>query len=274
MIGVGAFALAVVTGLTGAASAQGTWDGYLSGGGGSTSYSYPYSLSFSGGYWQGRGTFENALPNGWGFQGDAVYGNQDTSAFYPESTLAVTDLAAHVFDRRPGQWLFGGMFQYRNENLGNSSDSVAVDQYYVAAEVQGYWRQLSLYGQLGWQESTQEGSTGSGVAARLRGRFFFNPQWFVEASVQAEQWNNSGQTANYLNLGLATEYQFAAAPVSVFVRYNHFTQDSPDYGNFGRADRIMVGAKWNFGGKSLWDRETGGASLDPFDTVHIPEARG
>ena len=103
----------------------------------------------------------------------------------------------------------------------------------------------------------------------MRGRYFFSPQWLIEASAAFDTIHETvgGDTYQTTSLGAATEYKFMSLPLSVFARYSHNTVDFSWSDSSETVDRILFGAKWNFGGAgSLWDRETGGASLDPFDT--------
>ncbi len=97
-----------------------------------------------------------------------------------------------------------------------------------------------------------------------------SPQFFIEARAGVEHLSlDYGTALDSTLLAAAIEYQCATLPISVFGRYTHISQKYSDDTDTDTSDRIVVGAKWNFGGKSLWDRETGGAALDPFEPIHF-----
>lgn len=248
-------------GFAGAAAAQETaWDGYVSLGAGNAWY------SASGNNWsnwlaQGRGTAEFSLGGNWGTQFDVV-GTQQSLSSPEDSNFHSIDLAAHVFYRQPAQWLFGPLFQFRTSTLATPYYADSYDQYLVGAEAQGYMGKFSLYGQVAYQNSNLDPSF-SGWVARVRGRYFATPDWFFEASylhsVLDGQGISYGTTED--TFGAATEYHVPTLPVGVFAQYTYTSMHdgNDDYS----VSRILGGFKWYFGGHSLWDRETGGASLDP-----------
>ncbi len=254
----------------GAASGAAAQDGYLLAAGGASRLTDSGGSSFSGGTWQGRGSFQTTLDGMWKFQGDAVLTFQDLNELDSNERLDTVDLAAHVYYHFPSNALFGVIGQHSGDLLGRApywSDLTV--QWYGGVEGLAYWNNFSLYGQLAVTTATDGGDTSNGGAATLRARYFVNPNLFVEAKAGVERLTFESESVDSTLLGAAIEYQCATLPMSVFARYTHVTQTYSYYSRRDNADRILVGAKWNFGGKSLWERETMGAALDPFELTHV-----
>jgi hypothetical protein len=261
-LAVGLMAVAASACLGGSALAQETmWDGYLSVGAGNSWFSDPYD-NWSNGWVQGRGTAEFSLPGNWGTQFDVV-GTQQALSDPSDSNFHSIDLAAHVFYRQPGQWLFGPLFQYRTSTLATPYYAYGYDQYFVGAEAQGYLGKFSLYGQVAYQSTNDLDPGFSGWVARVRGRYFVTPDWFFEASYLHSALNENGYSyaSTEDTFGAGTEFHVPTLPLGVFAQYTYSSDRTGGYNT--SVSRILGGFKWYFGGHSLWDRETGGASLDP-----------
>jgi len=250
-------------GFAGGAAAQETmWDGYASLGAGNAWFSMPSSQHWLA---QGRGTAEFSLGGNWGTQLDIV----DTYQMVARPTGAAynaLDFADHTFYRSPGQWLFGALAQYRSSTMAYEFGSNTFDQYYLGAEAQAYMGKFSLYGQAAYQNVNYGYESATGWVVRGRARFFVTPEWFIEAnalhSVLDAPSLYYSTTEN--TFGFGTEYHLSGTPLGVFANYSYSTiAFGNSFGNYN-VSRVLAGFKWSFGGHSLWDRETGGASLDPF----------
>ncbi len=264
-------ALLASAGLGGSAVAQETtWDGYASVGAGGAWYSTPY---FNATNWlaEGRGSAEFSLAGNWGTQFDVV-GTHQALGEPGGANYDSIDLATHVFYRQPGHWLFGPLFQYRTSTWSNGGFANNFGQYFVGAEAQGYAGKFSLYGQVAYQDSDLGFETDTGWVARARARFFFTPDWFVEANAMHSVLNrvdsSFGSTED--TFGAGTEYHLSGTPLGVFARYSYSDVRFSGGGGNYNVSRIVGGFKWSFGGDSLWDRETGGASLDPLPPPYMP----
>ncbi len=178
--------------------------------------------------------------------------------------LDTIDFAGHFFYRLPSNGLVGVIGQHSSELVSEEGYwSNLTGQWYAGVEGLGYWNNFSLYGQIAATSATDDGDTATGVTGAVRARYFFSPQFLIEGKAAFEHISLNSDTVDASELSAALEYQCATLPISVFARYSHFSQRFSYNSLTSSADRILVGAKWNFGGKSLWERETGGAALDP-----------
>lgn len=247
------------------ASAQ---DGYLSAAGGTTRVANVPEFDFASPVWQGRATLQANIHDEWQFQGDAVFTHQDLGGFGAQQRLDTADLAAHIFQREAKQGLLSILVQYDHYMPADSEFSYSNTQWYVAIESLRFGSNFSIYGQIGttWA-GDGSGYASTGVAARLRGRYFFNSGLFVEGKLGTELLGAGGQTVTSTMLSLAIESQLVEPSASVFARYSRVSNNGA---STIQADRVAVGLKWNFGAGSLWTRETDGAALDPFEQLHLP----
>ncbi len=164
----------------------------------------------------------------------------------------------HGFYRMPGRWLAGPFAQYE-QLTRHATPQITANQSYVGAEAQYYGANYSLYAQLAYQHFSGGSVAIDGAAAGLRARYFFSPDWLGEATVGYAS-APANTSLSSVTWGLATEYRLADGPVSVYLSYAH---DRTSYQFVLDRDRVTVGMKLNLDSRSLWDRETGGASLSP-----------
>jgi hypothetical protein len=271
IVAASVLAFVAVGATAGAASAQSGWDGYLSGAFGATQFIKDPPIDPSSDWiGQGRATFEAHSASNFGFQADGVFTHQSLSGISGDTyaKFATTDAALHGFYRVPGQYLVGVIGQWEQDEYRLYSQWT-MTQYWVGGEAQGFLNNaLSVYGRAAWKSvsNADTGFDATGWTGSVRARYFFSPNFLVEASVEYDRTNETGTSNAYdtTSFGGGLEYQLASLPVSTFVRYRHETISSNVSGDRYYNDRILFGAKWNFGGKSLWERETDGASLDPF----------
>jgi hypothetical protein len=274
IVAASVLAVVAVGATAGTVSAQNAWDGYLAGAFGSTQFiKDPPIDPQSDWIGQGRATFEAHSANNLGFQADAVFTHQNLSGIsgYDDAKFATTDAALHGFYRVPGKYLVGVIGQWQQNEYSLTPQHWTMTQYWVGAEAQGFLNDaLSIYGKAAFKSVTNADYdfNATGWTATARARYFFSPNFLVEANVEFDSMNESGAGAGNsyqaTSFGAGLEYQLASLPVSTFIRYEHETLSNNLSSTRYYNDRILFGAKWNFGGKSLWDRETNGAALDPF----------
>jgi hypothetical protein len=264
--------LMVAGGTGGTASAQNAWDGYLAGAFGSTQFIKDPPIDPSSDWiGQGRATFEAHSASNFGFQADGVFTHQSLSGIsgYDDARFATTDAALHGFYRVPGQYLVGVIGQWEQSAYRLDPQNWTMTQYWIGGEAQGFLNNsLSIYGRAAWKSVSNADISfdATGWTASARARYFFSPNFLAEANVEFDRTsqNDSDNVYDTISFGGGLEYQLASLPVSAFVRYRHEAISSNTSSERYYNDRILFGAKWNFGGKSLWERESDGASLDPF----------
>lgn len=208
-----------------------------------------------------RASMAYTAGNGLGFQLDNVYARYTLG----ERDLASDDIAGHLYFRND-QMLFGILAQRRTFDTDFSSDAMLpffMDQRFFGVEAQGYFGDVTLYGQAGVQEVNVVYSNDGedGKFATLELRYFANDNWRIDA------------TAGYQNMvdkdtwsaGLGTEYRLTSTPLSVYAAYDHI-----DRSNFAgqETDRLMLGVKLSLGKDTLKQRDRQGVTLNP--VIHEP----
>ncbi len=261
--------------LSGAALAPGalagddSWDGYLSGGLGTTRFS---SNGFSENAWVGelRGTIEHTFADSLGIQLDGGLNHQDFSFAEPGAYFNSLDFAVHGFYRQPGHWLFGAFAQYRDDRIGASGFGESFDRYFAGAEAQVYFNKFSVYGQLAYQSMSIATVSAGGWVGNLRVRYFVKPNWFVEGNGGFGTLAAMGERLETLTLGAGTEFRLGSAPIGAYLRYAHTRLSGIGSSDALNTDALTVGLKWGLDGRTLWNRETSGASLDPVAPQVLP----
>lgn len=269
--------LATAAPLAAAADQQtGGFDMFLSGGAGYTWFSdngpedYNYEL---------RGSIAYTDKSGFGVQIDNVYQRQGLDPYFDYSSS--TDFAGHVY-YRTNKWLAGAFWQNRSTSVKTGIDPVVDafidasmdDQQFYGIEAQGFFGDLTLYGQLGQHKFKAlacciEEVKDTGTIATIQARYFLNDNWRVEATYVYDDVSYMGVDLGAKQYGVSTEYRLANSPVSLFGQYMRTDYDY-DYAPSSNDDRVLVGVRLNFGKESLRKRDRDGASLNPVPTVALP----
>lgn len=275
-------ALAIATALPLSAVAQEKGENF------DTFFSGAYSNSrYDGlGSRQGGGEFRLSSAythsSGFGAQIDTVYsrlrlGSSDSVSL----SGATTDFAGHVYFRNQ-TGLIGLIAQHRTFDLGVSNadvsadasadismDLIIKDRTFFGLEGQAYFGDLTIAAQGGKQYLNSPAARLDG-AGRIAGNFAsLEARYFLEDNWKLSSRYSYGKLASGLadfgiksqSFGIGTEYRFSDSPVSVFLNLDtmrsSFGSDAFD------SNRVMVGAKLNFGQTSLKSRDRNGASLNP-----------
>lgn len=203
---------------------------------------------------------------------------------YEQDELEIEDTsldgAVHGFYREEDQFLVGAFFQFGGNQLSSDMYELDVSRKYAGAEAQVYLDNLTLYGQLGLQQSdlSQEDLSlpMDGWFGSVEARYFLTPDLRIEAHVGASvneiSYLFETATLTTVNVGIGAEYKLENLPVSLFATYDlHSTTadydslpgDSPTFDEH----RLLVGVKFAIGEESLYDRDRSGASLKPVEST-------
>ncbi len=188
----------------------------------------------------------------WGAEGAVAFAGSGSISF--EVDAAVTDsdydtaygLTGHLLSRNDN-YLLGGF-------VGLTDSDEADTTWYAGVEGALYYTDWTLAGTVAYGNNDDFGSDGWGVNAEAR--YFVNDNFRLNANVGWANIDYEGfgdDTA--LTYGLGGEFQFAAAPVSIGLGWNHLEFDEVDT----EADTLSVGVRYNWGG-TLRDRDRSGAS--------------
>lgn len=186
----------------------------------------------------------------YGVEGAVAFAGSGSIVF--EVDAAITDgddsdtaygVVGHVYARNDSH-LVGGFV--------GLSDNEATDTTW-AAGVEGakYFDRWTVAGAVYYANNDDVDTDGYGI--NVEGRYFINDNFRVDAGVGYANADTPIGDNDITTFGIGTEYQFAQVPVSIRAGYR--TTD----GDFGDADTITIGVRYNWGG-TLRDRDRSGAS--------------
>lgn len=215
-------------------------DGYLGLEYGSSDLSF-FGTGNDSDRWEGEGAF-GWNGGGWGGQIGGSFGNVefDTGG---DSDYWTGD--AHLY-WDGGSWKLGGVI------AGSDFNDFDVDDFVYGAEAMfNIGGSANLYGSLTAGEVTIfAGNDFDTWNADIGGNVYLSPNVRLGGSIGTGNIDGGGADADTFSAGVNGEFQPWSAPLSITVGYTHFEIDdiSTD------ADTFRVGARWNFGGGSLQER--------------------
>jgi hypothetical protein len=151
---------------------------------------------------------------------------------------------------RNDQSAYGGFLGYDTFESGSSS----YDEWSIGGFGQWYHGNTTWTGQLGYADTEGEVHV---IHIDGEGRHFVNDNFSFQGNLGYGDVDGSGGgSVNYWTGGIGAEWQFASAPISLYGGWQHVDIDGG-----GEADTLGLGARWNFGGGSLLDRNRSGAGF-------------
>lgn len=130
----------------------------------------------------------------------------------------------------PNEWSFGGFYQHY---AANSTWTAQLGY----SDTEGDVQIITLDGQ---------------------GRFFLSDNFSLQGNLgYGDVETDFGSSDNFFTAGVGGEYGFTGLPVSIYGGWSHI-----DFDEGGESDSLGIGARWNFGGGTLRDRDRSGASFE------------
>lgn len=270
---------AAVASLAGATSAYaGDGDMFAGVGLGVTSFNYSSGSTSIG----GSSTMIEGLLSGaynitptLGVQGDVILGSENLDIYSESADITELEGALHAFYRQPDSFLVGGFVQVGSADYGDDGPGDALKHVFGGAEGQVFLGDATLYGQVGGLRFSYDDSdyTTTGYFVTGEFRYYLEPNLKVEAhgGFNSLKDDDSGPELKTWSFGIGAEYRLEDSPFSLFATADHMVSTT-DYDLSGltmTSDRIMVGAKVNFGTDTMKERDRSGASLKPVQ-IQLP----
>jgi len=196
--------------------------------------------------WQGEGAVGFGA-TGWGGQVGGSIGSLDL-----EGTDADTwTLNGHLFWSGAG-WRIGGVAATTQVDFGSSGD-IGETQFGVEA----MWAPSAngnIYADYLTGDVDDNAILGDADVWNfdVGGNYYFSPNVRVGANIGTGNLDfGGGADFNTLSAGINGEFQPWSAPISITLGWNHFDVDDIDT----TGDTFQIGARWNFGGGTLQDRD-------------------
>ena len=186
----------------------------------------------------------------YGIEGAVAFAGSGSIVFEVDAAIVDGDnsdtaygVVGHVYARNDSH-LVGGFVGF--------SDSDATDTTWSAGlEGAKYFDKWTLAGAVYYANNDDADVDGYGV--NVEGRYFINDNFRVDAGVGYANADTNAGDNDITTFGVGTEYQFAQMPISIRAGYRMTD------GDFGDADTITIGVRYNWGG-TLRDRDRSGAS--------------
>jgi len=193
--------------------------------------------------WQGEGAFGWG-GTGWGAQVGGALGNLSADS---GGDADFWSLDGHLY-WQSGAWRLGGVAAITSIDDGGNIDETA-------------------YGVEGMYSFTNTNLSASATIGDLEGsdlwnidgavNHYYSPNFRVGGLIGFGNIDGGGSDVDSMTYGLNTEFQPWSAPVSITLGWTRFSIDDADLDT----DTLQIGARWNFGGGTLQDRN----QRTPFD---------
>ncbi|HZU62119.1 MAG TPA: hypothetical protein VFF98_00425 [Novosphingobium sp.] len=206
--------------------------------------------------------------------------------------LDATDVAVHLFTRKPSLGLVG-VFAQRTSTTNTNYSGYAGATYYFGGEAQLYVGKLTISGQVSAHHTDYQYYKDRGIQTAGRLTYYVNPHFALTAKAGYEYSDYFGRWYQYYsysdietypshawNVGVKAEHQLGHSNVSLLARYDYYGFVSSDtytesngsytwrYNYPYHASRVLVGVKVHLGKHvSLEERDRNGAGLDAVDTT-------
>ena len=225
-------------------------------------------FDYSGTSVEGAASVAMPLSGRYVLQADMNVSSLENSIFTSEITRKQGTV--HIFWRDPAIGSFGVLTQYSDETIGGILTSdISVKFMSAGIEGQYFLNTSTLYLQLAYERARYDfvGSEVNGGVLGSEFRTFFQPNLMttLRAGYEFSQWSISGfdLDGTIVSVGAAIEYAPDQYPVSFFGTIDGLQQRNDTFGEYEESVRALVGIKYNFGVKSLFERDRNGASMTP-----------
>jgi len=223
-----------------------------------------------------RGSVAVPLDQDIGLQVDLGYSQDPLNLGYVSGNVKTTNVATHLFYRGAGKFLVGAIGQVNFNQIGVYSSQIDTKQYFLGGEAQARLNNLTLTAQAAYRKDDfgYADYKLDGVATTAQAKYFIDSNWSlaVKGEYSSMNLNFADLNVDQWRLGVSTERRLASMPISLFGKLA-YGETKVDYAKL-HDTRLMVGIKFNFGSRTLQQRDDNGASLDPFEGNAIPFADG
>lgn len=189
---------------------------------------------------------------GLGFQFDGVYSDADDVDGSYNAT-------AHLYSQ--SETLKFGGFVGLADSTGDDDDGDPI--WAAGAELQAFHEGGSFLASLGYATTDSEGVDVDLLSLQGGARFFMGDNFRFDAGGGISRLTADDEDGEAFNVSVGGEYKPDALPFSVFVSYSHFEAGDLDFRN----DTLTIGARFNFGGGTLRDRDRNGPSFQPLGGI-------
>ena len=186
----------------------------------------------------------------WGVEGAVAFSGSGSIVFEVDASIVDGDetdtgygVVGHVYARNSDH-LFGGF-----AGLAGNDDT---ETWIAGLEANKYFSQWTLAGAVFYGNNDDFDVDGWG--ANVEGRVFLNDNFRLNGNVGWASVDAGGGDDDVMLYGVGGEFQFATFPVSIGAGWSTADFDGGD------VDTWTIGARWNFGGQTLMERDRNGPS--------------
>lgn len=191
----------------------------------------------------------------WGAEGAVAFAGSGSIVFEIDAAVNTTDDSG-TGDDETGYGLVGHLYARNSDHLFGGFVGIAgsddTETWLAGLEASKFFSQWTLAGAVFYGNNDDFDTDGWG--ANVEGRVFLNDNFRLNGNVGWVSVDSGGADDDAMLYGVGGEFQFATFPVSIGAGWSTIDFDGGD------VDTWTIGARWNFGGQTLMDRDRNGAS--------------
>ncbi len=180
---------------------------------------------------------------------NAHYANLDAS-----SSGDYWGIEGHLFMRND-RHMIGGFVSYDTIDIGSY-----VDEWAIGFGGQLYTGNTTWSGSLGYADTDDAVQN---TSLDLEARHFVSDNFSFQGNIGGGSLEFPGSDDDYTSYGLGAEVQLSGAPVSFHGGWQRIDSSGTEI------DALGIGARWNFGGGTLIERNRSGASLQRRNPTYL-----
>jgi hypothetical protein len=186
----------------------------------------------------------------YGVEGAVAFAGSGSIVFEVDAAVVDSDdtdsaygLTGHIYSRNDSH-LFGGFV-----GVADSDDSTT---WVGGLEAAKYYTNWTLAGAIFY--GNNDDADVDGFGANVEGRVFLSDNFRLNGNIGWASVDSGAGDDDAMLYGVGGEFQFATSPVSIGAGWSTADFDGGD------VDTWTIGARWNFGGQTLMDRDRNGPS--------------
>jgi hypothetical protein len=191
----------------------------------------------------------------WGLEGAVAFAGSGSIVFEVDAAINTTDDGASG-DDDTGYGLVGHLYARNSDHLFGGFVGIAgsedTETWLAGLEASKFFSQWTLAGALFY--GNNDDADVDGFGANVEGRVFLSDNFRLNGNIGWASVDSGAGDDDAMLYGVGGEFQFATFPVSIGAGWSTADFDGGD------VDTWTIGARWNFGGQTLMDRDRNGPS--------------
>jgi hypothetical protein len=191
----------------------------------------------------------------WGVEGAVAFAGSGSIVFEVDAAIGTTDDSG-TGDDETAYGVVGHLYARNTDHLFGGYVGIAggedTETWIAGLEASKFFSQWTLAGTVFYGNNDDFDTDGWG--ANVEGRVFLSDNFRLNGNIGWVSVDDGVDEDDAMMYGVGGEFQFASFPVSIGAGWSTIDFDG------GEVDTWTIGARWNFHGQTLMDRDRNGAS--------------